>query len=363
MPEITMSKPIINFTRGMPPVEVFPVEDLVQCCEAALRGDRDVLLQYGRSPGYAPLRRWLASQYEVDADQVLVANGSLEILAFVSQTMLKPGDRAFVESPSYDRAITLLRRAGAHVVGIPLEHDGMDMAVLEEELGRGTPALVYAITDFNNPTGITTSLEKRRRLARLAQEHGFWIAEDAPYRPLRYEGDDIPSLRALAPDRVLHMSSYSKLIAPGIRLGYLVAPAATIASLAAWVVDTYIGPVLPTQGMVYEYCRRGLLGPNIESLKRLYQPRLRAALVALECHLNHATWTHPEGGFYVGVTLPQGTEMGSLLARAQQVGLTLSDGRGFFPIPADGSRFLRLPFCSVTPEQIDEGVSRLASIL
>ena len=358
-----MSISNINFTRGMPPVEVFPVEDLVRCSEAALLGDKAVLLQYGRSPGYAPLRQWLGAQYDAEADQVLVGNSSLEIFAFISQTMLKPGDRAFVESPSYDRAITLLRRAGAHVVGIPLEHDGMDMMVFEEELERGIPALVYAITDFNNPTGITTSLEKRRQLARLAQEHGYWIAEDAPYRPLRYEGDDIPTIRSLAPDRVLHMSSYSKLIAPGIRLGYMVAPAATIARLAAWAVDTYIGPVLPTQGMIYEYCRRGLLGPNIESLKRLYQPRLGATLVALERHLSDATWTHPEGGFYVGVTLPQGAEMGGLLARAQQVGLTLSDGRGFFPIPADGNRFLRLPFCSVTPEQIEEGVSRLASIL
>ena len=359
-----MSQSTIDFTRGMPPVETFPLDDLIQCGEAALREDPNVLLQYARSPGYIPLREWLGAQhYDVGPDQVLVANSSLEILAFVSQVYLKPGDRAFVESPTYDRAITLLRRAGATVVGIPLQHDGMDMAVLEEELRRGTPALVYAITDFNNPTGITTSLEKRRRLAELAREHGFWVAEDAPYRPLRYQGEDVPTLRSLAPDRVLHMSSYSKLVAPGLRLGYLVAPVPTIATLAAWAVDTYIGPVLPTQGMVYEYCRRGLLGPNIEGLKRLYQPRLKATLSALERHLKGATWTEPDGGFYVGVTLPLGTDLSVVLERATAVGLKLSDGRGFFPDPADGSRFLRLPFCSVTPQDIDEGVSRLASIL
>jgi DNA-binding transcriptional MocR family regulator len=358
-----MSKPIINMTRGMPPVEVFPLDDLVQCGEAALRADPNVLLQYGRSPGYAPLREWLGSQYEVGPEQVLIANSSLEIQAFLAQILLRPGDRAFVEAPSYDRAITLLRRAGAQVVGIPMEHDGIDMRVLEEELEKGPPVLMYVIADFNNPSGITTSLEKRRRLAELAREQRFWIAEDAPYRPLRYEGDEVVSLHSLAPDRVLHMSSFSKLIAPGLRLGYLVAPVSTIKALAAWAVDTYIGPVLPTQGMVYEYCRRGLQGPNIEGLKRLYRPRLKATLAALESHLDGATWPRPEGGFFVGVTLPEGTEVASLMARAERVGLKLTDGRGFFAHAPDGNRFLRIPFCGLTPEQIEEGVARLATIL
>ena len=125
-----MSRPIINLTRGVPPVEVFPLDDLIHCGEVCLREDPHVLLQYGRSPGYLPLREWLGSQHDVGPDQILVANSSLEIFAFTTQTLLKPGDRAFVESPSYDRAITLLRRAGADVVGIPLEHDGMDLTVL-----------------------------------------------------------------------------------------------------------------------------------------------------------------------------------------------------------------------------------------
>jgi DNA-binding transcriptional MocR family regulator len=358
-----MSEPIINMTRGIPPAEVFPLEDLVQCSEAALRADPSVLLQYGRSPGYLPLREWLGSQYGVGPDQILIANSSLEIQAFLSQVMLKPGDRAFVEAPSYDRAITLLRRAGGEVVGIPVDHDGVNIIALEEELERGAPALVYVIADFNNPSGITTSLEKRRKLAALAAEHGFWIVEDAPYRPLRYEGDELPSLHSLAPKRVLHMSSFSKLLAPGLRLGYLVAPAATIAQLAAWAVDTYIGPVLPTQGMVYEYCRRGLLSPNIERLKELYYPRLKATLDALDSHLDGATWPRPQGGFYVGVTLPEGADMITLLDRAEPAGLKLTDGRGFFATAEDGNRFLRIPFCGLTPEQIEEGVARLATIL
>ena len=358
-----MTQPIINLTRGMPPPEVFPTEDLIQCGEAALRRDSDVLLQYGRSPGYAPLREWLGQQYGVRPEQILIANSSMEIFAFITQTLLRPGDRAFVESPSYDRAITLLRRAGAQVVGIPLQEDGVDMKALENELKQGPPALMYLITDFQNPMGITTSLEKRRRLAALAEEHGFWIAEDAPYRALRYEGQVVPTLWSLAPERVLHMSSFSKVLAPGLRLGYVVGPSEMIATLARWAVDTYIGPVFPTQGMVYEYCQRGLLGPNIERLKEVYRPRLQATFFALEKHVPQATWTRPAGGFYVGVTLPEGGDMVSLLPRAEKGGLKLSDGRGFFPNPADGNRFLRIPFCSVTPEEIEEGMSRLARLL
>jgi DNA-binding transcriptional MocR family regulator len=360
-----MAEPIINLTRGMPPPQVFPTDDLIRCAEAALRRDPDVLLQYGRSPGYAPLREWLCQRYGVGPDQIFIANSSLEIFSFATHTLLRPGDRAFVESPSYDRAITLLRRAGAQVVGIPLEEEGhgMNMAALDAELGQGAPGLMYLITDFHNPTGITTSLEKRRRLAALAQEHGFWIVEDSPYRPLRYEGRDVPTLWSLAPARVLHVSSFSKLLAPGLRLGYAVGPAGAIAALVEWAVDSYIGPVLPTQGMVYEYCRRGLLEPNIERLKGVYRPRLRTVLAALERHLPQATWTRPEGGFYIGVTLPEGNDVASLRARAEEVGLKLSDGRGFFPASADGARFLRVPFCSVTPEEIEQGVMRLAQLL
>ena len=358
-----MTQPIINLTRGMPPPEVFPTEDLIQCGEAALRQDPNVLLQYGRSPGYAPLREWLGQQYGVGPDQILIGNSSMEIFAFITQTLVQPGDRAFIESPSYDRSITLLRRAGAQVVGIPVEEDGPDLTVLEDELKQGAPVLMYVITDFHNPTGITASLDKRKRLAALAEEYGFWIAEDSPYRLLRYEGQDVPTLWSLAPARVLHLSSFSKVLAPGLRLGYVVGPAEMIATLAQWAVDTYIGPVFPTQGMVHEYCRRGLLEPNIERLKEVYRPRLQATFSALEKHLPQATWTRPEGGFYVGVTLPEGIEMVSLLARAGKAGLKLSDGRGFFPNSPDGDRFLRIPFCSVTPEEIAEGVSRLARIL
>lgn len=358
-----MSQQIISLTRGVPAVETFPTEALIDCMGEALRRDSSVILQYGRSPGYPPLREWLAGRYGVPVDQVLIGNGSLEVLSFVTRVLLEPGARVFVESPSYDRTITLLRRAGADVVGVPMQADGFDENALEEEIRQAPPALMYVVADFQNPLGVTTSLAKRQRLGQLAEEHGFWVVEDAPYRELRYWGEAVPTIQSIAPSRVLHMSSFSKLLAPGIRLGYMIAPADVVTRLAKWAIDTYIGPVAPTQAMAYEFFRRGLLEPNIESLRAVYAPRLEATLSGLDEHVPDARSSRPEGGFFVGVTLPEGSDVVGLMERAPSVGLELSDGRGFFPNPDDGIRFLRIPFCSLTPDEISEAMGRLARIM
>jgi 2-aminoadipate transaminase len=357
-----VNESLINLTRGNPPTEVFPVEDLIACGEAALRRDAAILLQYSHA-GYRPLREWIGAQVGVGPEQVLTGNGSPEILAYVCHLLGVAGRRAFVESPSWDRAITLLRHNDAVVVGIPLEGDGVDVAALEAELEKGAPALMYVITDFQNPMGVTTSLEKRQRLAALAWEHDFWIVEDSPYRPLRYSGEDVPSLWSLAPDRVLHMSSFSKTLAPGLRLGYLIGPQDLVAALSEWAVHARIGPVLPTQGMVAEYCQRGLLAENIERLKAVYRPRLHAIRAALEAKIPDGEWTRPEGGFFVSGFLPERTNIVELQERARSRGLRLSDGRGFFPTPSDGNRFLRIPFCGLNETEIREGVDRLARVI
>jgi len=356
---------LINMTRGVPPVEVFPVEDLVQAGNAAWRRDPSILFQYGQAAGYPPLREWLAASHGAGVDQVMIGNSSLELFGFIVARLVGNGKRAFVEEPSYDRAITLLRRFGADVVGIPLQGDGIDVERLEAECKIGAPRLLYLICDFQNPAGITTSAEKRRRVGELARQYGFWVIEDAPYRRLRYTGEPVPTIRSFAPDRVLQMDSFSKTLSPGIRLGYGIGPAEMISELTAWAVDTYIGPVLPTQGMVYEYCRQGLLDANIEKLKVVYRPRLDAACDALQKYMPEAVWTRPEGGFFVGVTLPDGpnSNMGFLLQRAANAGIKLSDGRGYFTDPAAGDHFLRIPFCSLSESELDEGVRRLAELL
>jgi 2-aminoadipate transaminase len=351
----------IDFTRGIPAGESFPLEQLAECAAAALRGPHGAtIMQYGKGNGFAPLREWLGVHHGVSADEVLLANGSLQIVEFLGVGYLKPGDVVFVESPTYDRTLTLLRRYGATIVGIPMESDGPDLDALEAALARQTPKLFYLIADFQNPSGATLSLAKRRRLAALAEQHGFWLLEDAPYRPLRYRGEQLPALADLAPARTLHMSSFTKQIGPGVRVGYVVGDRAVLAQLAQAASDTYITPNMLGAGAVYEFCQRGWLEPQLERVRALYGPRLAATGDALREHLPDASWIEPDGGFFLSVNLPEGVTSAALQARAAEVGLSLSDGRGFFPHPADGERFLRLPFCALTPEQIHEGIRRLA---
>ena len=263
------------------------------------------------------------------------------------------------ESPTYDRTLTLLRRHGATVVGVPLEADGPDVAALEDALKTHAPKFFYMIPDFQNPAGATCSGTKRRQIANLADRHGFLIVEDAPYRLLRYRGREEPTLYELAPERTLHMSSFTKLIAPGVRTGFMVGEPKLIASLAKAAEDTYISPGYVAQGITYEWCRRGLLAPQIERLKKLYAPRLDACLAALEAYMPDTLKTRPDGGFFISLTLPAGVPTSTLRTEAAARGLNVSDGLAFFP-NGGGERFLRLPFCALSPAEIDDGIQRLA---
>ena len=360
-----MSEKIV-FTRGVPPPEAFPTEELGECFDAAIRDDAAVVLQYGQQPGYAPLRRELSKEYGVSDEEVLVGNGSLHLQDLVSAHLLSPGMAVFTEQPSYDRAITTFRRRGARVIGIPLEEDGIGVERLEAALRQEVPAFLYLVPDFQNPAGATLSLEKRRRVVELANEHGFWVIEDVPYRKLRYRGEDLPLLRSINPSRVITMSSFSKLLSPGIRVGFMIAPPDLIGPLTKLGEDTYLSPVLPTQAAVAHYLRRGMLEANVERLRELYRPRWRAMADAVRHELPAAQAFIPDGGFFVSVMLPEDAD--DLVGRARERGLVLTPGAAFFADPDDGKqtpgdRFVRLPFCAVTPEQIEEGVRRLASLL
>jgi DNA-binding transcriptional MocR family regulator len=350
----------INFTRGVPANESFPIDEVVDAASAAFRAHGAAMLQYGPSPGFGPLREWLAEWQRVSVDAVMTGNGSLQLIEFLCLHMIRPGDVVFTESPTYDRTITMLRRHGAVVKGIRLEADGPDIGALETALAAQVPKFLYVIPDFQNPAGATCSRAKRERIAALAQQHGFLIVEDAPYRLLRYRGTEEPTLFELATDRTLHMSSFTKLIAPGVRTGFMIGPPAIIAKLAKVAEDTYISPGYVAQGITYEWCRRGLLPPQIERLKKLYAPRLEACLSSLDRHMPDASATRPEGGFFISLTLPDGVPTTDVRKEAASRGLNLADGLAFFP-EGGGERFLRLPFCALTPQQIDEGVSRLAA--
>ena len=354
----------LKLTRGVPPASSFPTEQLAACAEAVLTRHGDTVLQYGKAYGFPPLCEHVAQEADADPRQVVVGQGSLQLQDLLARMLLKPGDLVYVEEPSYDRAIKVLRRAGARVVGLPLDSDGPDVDALETRLRSGqVPVLFYLIPDFQNPSGAVISLEKRRRIAELAQQHGFWLIEDLPYRKLRYRGSDLPTLRELAPDRVLQMSSYSKLISPGLRVGAVVAPLALAERLAQFAEDTYISASYLNQAIVYEFIQRGWLEPQVEQLKALYAPRLDALLAALETHMDAlATWTRPDGGFFVGMTLDGKVDADALLREARAAGLLLTDGRDFFA-NGGGDRFVRLPFCALTPDEIETGVARLARVV
>jgi DNA-binding transcriptional MocR family regulator len=350
----------INFTRGVPAPESFPIEEVVAAASAVLREHGAAVFQYGPAAGFAPLREWVAAWQGVEAAQVLLANGSLQLVDFLCTALLEPGDLVLTESPTYDRTITLLRRRGVRVRGIPLAADGPDVEVLEAVLARERPKLFYVIPDFQNPSGATCSLAKRRRIVELAERHGLVVLEDAPYRLLRYRGQAEPTLFALAPQRVLHMGSFTKLLAPGVRVGYLLGDAALVARLARVAEDTYISPGYVAHAITWEWCRRGRLPVQIERLKALYAPRLDACLAALGRWMPDAEPTRPDGGFFVSLTLPPGAPTTAVRAAAAEQGLNLADGLAFFP-DGGGERFLRLPFCALEPGEIDEGIRRLAA--
>lgn len=365
---VSSSTETIVFTRGVPPPEAFPTAQLAECFSAALQSDAAVVLQYGQQPGYTPLRHLLAQEYGVSEREIFVTGGSLLLQDLLAAYLIRPGATVLTEQPSYDRAITTFRRRGARVLGIPLQEDGIDIERLQAAVEQQAPAFLYLVPDFQNPAGTTTSLAKRRAIVDLASRFGFWVIEDVPYRKLRYRGEELPLLREIDAKRTITVSSFSKLLSPGIRVGYMVAPTALVEAITKLAEETYLAPVLPAQAAVAEYIRRGWLQPNIDTLKQLYRPRWEAMRQAIQRHLPGVIASQPDGGFFLSIMLPKEANTQNLVARAKDVGLVLTPGQPFFADPdqgqaLDGERFVRLPFCAVTPEQIDEGVRRLAHLL
>ncbi|HLJ35427.1 MAG TPA: PLP-dependent aminotransferase family protein [Ktedonobacteraceae bacterium] len=362
----------VLFTRGVPAIEAIPNTLIAECLQAVLTGpDGRSILQYGHNGGYLPLRRMLAEQYAVSEDQVLIGNGSLHLQDLLAALLVKAGDIVLVEQPSYDRAIKTFRRRGTKVIGIPLEADGINLAALEKAIQQRIPALLYLIPDFQNPSGVTMSYEKRQAVVEMAERYGFWLVEDVPYRTLRYSGTSLPLLRSFSPRRVCTISSFSKLIAPALRVGYLIGPTSLVEKLQVLAEDTILAPVLPTQAAVLEFHKRGYYTSNLKHLKQLYAPRLQSIVAALKQYLPDIPFAEPEGGFFVSITLPEQVNCNNLLQRARQHGLVLTDGRGFFADPLDeqqarkhqGERFVRLPFCALEPAQIEAGIQRLAETI
>jgi len=250
---------VISFARGVPAPECLPVAELADCARAAIERDGSAVLSYGPGGGYGPLREWIAQRHGVEPGRVVVTSGSLQGFVFLAEQLVQPGSRILVEAPTYDRPLKILARLGAQVDGLPMDDDGLQPDALEAALATGEkPAFLYTIATFQNPSGRTLTTERRKRVVEIARAHDLLVLEDDPYGLVRYEGDALPTMFELdGGTNVIYASSFSKTIAPGVRVGYFVLPAELAAQIEALAVSTYISPPFMAQATVHEFLRRG----------------------------------------------------------------------------------------------------------
>jgi DNA-binding transcriptional MocR family regulator len=350
--------PPISFARGIPAPECLPVAELAECAKAAIERDGRTILSYGPSSGYAPLREWLADRHGVDPSRIFVTNGSLQGFVFLAQRFAV-GKRVLVERPTYDRPLKILRALGAEIVPLTTDDDGLDPDALEAALGSGEPpAFLYLIPTFQNPSGRTLPEDRRRRVVELAAAHDLLVLEDDPYGLVRFEGDPLPSLHELSGGTTAYSSSFSKTVAPGLRVGWFVLPEAVARELETTATGTYITPVLLGQATVFEFLQRGLFEPNLERVRGLLGARRDAMLAAMERDLPDLRTSRPEGGYFLWVEL-DGVDAAELLARAEAAGVTFVQGPDFGGEPDT----MRLAYSFVSLDEISEGVARLAAAL
>jgi DNA-binding transcriptional MocR family regulator len=345
----------IALARGIPSPDCLPVEELADCAREALRRDGRTILSYGSTLGYEPLREWIGRRHSVPPERVVVTNGSLQAFHFVVSAL--GAGRVLVERPTYDRPRKILLEEGRLIGQIGVGDDGLDVAELERE---GQAALLYTIPTFQNPTGVTLSEDRRHRLASLIRERGLPILEDDPYGLVRFGGEPLPSIFELeGGELVRYSSSFSKTVAPGLRVGYLVVPAALAAELQPLAASTYITPGLVAQATLYEFLRRGLFESNLQRVCDLLRERRDAMLEALDRHFGGvARWTRPEGGYFVWLELESGVDAADLLSRAEGAGVTFVPGVDF----GGEANTLRLAFSYVTADEIAEGIALLAKL-
>jgi 2-aminoadipate transaminase len=350
----------ISFARGAPSLDIVDVEGLRESARLAFENDPAGTTAYGTSVGYVPLREWIAEQHGVAVEQVLVTNGSMQADAFLFELMVQPGDAVIVESPTYDRTLLNLRGRGADIHAFTLEDDGIDVDELATALDQGfRPKLAHIIPNFQNPAGYTLSGAKRQRLLQLAEQHDFTIFEDDPYVAIRFEGEGLPTM--LSGDdagKVVYASSFSKTVCPGIRVGYLVGAQAVIKQIQTIATNTYISPNMVAQSIVNQFARSGRMDGAIATVKNALRDRRDALTSALARELPEARFQAPQGGYFMWVELPEAINVAELEKAAAEREVIFVKGTDF--LLEGGANTLRLAYSGVTPEQIEEGVTRLA---
>jgi 2-aminoadipate transaminase len=371
---LTERPEVISLAGGLPDTSTFPAEDLAAITAKMAAEDTARALQYGPTDGIAPVKECIAEVMAaegttVDPDDVLVTTGGQQVIDLVCKTLIDPGDVIVAEAPTYPGAVPTFSSYQADVVQIALDQDGMRVDELEATLDRleaegRRPKFIYTVPNFHNPGGVTLSLPRRRRLVQVAHERELIVLEDNPYGLLRYEGDPLPTLHALDGGRfVIYLGTFSKILSPGLRLGWAAAPAPLLEKLNLGKQASDLCPSTFGQFFVAAYFRHARWQDYLESLKELYRARRDVMLEALAEHLPpEASWTRPQGGLFLWATLPDYLDTTDLLARALSRNVAFVPGRAAY-LDGRGGSSMRLNFSGVDEEAIREGVRRIGLVV
>jgi len=374
--KLTQRPEVISFAGGLPAPELFPAGRFQEACRRVLTERPSCALQYGTTEGYGPLREMIAenmARYGIVAmaENVLITSGSQQALDLIGKLLINPGDRVLVEAPTYLGALQAFDVYGAEYVSVSIDDDGLQTERLEEALRSG-PKFMYILPNFQNPGGVTLSEGRRHHLVLLAERYGIPIIEDDPYGQLRYEGEHLPPLIVVDRENlrrddgyqlgnVIYLSTLSKTLAPGLRLGWIVAPPEVITKLVQLKQGADLHTSTFAQVVAYEVARDGFLDEHVRKIRLLYRERRDAMLAALdEFFPPEVTWTHPAGGLFLWVTLPADIECNALFADALRQNVAFVPGDSFYAAGNEGGRHMRLNFSNAPPEQIREGIRRLS---
>lgn len=376
--KLTEQPDIISFGGGLPAPEVFPVKEFKEACNYVLEHFGAQALQYSTTEGYRPLREMIArhtSRYSVPItpDNILITSGSQQALDFIGRLFINRGDYIALESPTYLGALQAWNAYGAQYISVPADENGMIVDELEKALRIG-PKFIYVLPNFQNPSGSTLSLERRKKLLELADKYGVPIIEDDPYGQLRYEGEHIPSVVSLDSayrghdggcysGNVIYMSTFSKLLAPGLRLAWVVAPEEVIKRLVMTKQAADLHTASFNQYVAYEVGKGGFLDEHVKVIRATYKERRDVMLEMMEeMFPAEARWTHPLGGMFLWGILPEGTDAAEVLKVAIDRKVAFVPGAAFHP-NGGGDNTMRLNFSYSSPENIREGITRLGTTL
>jgi len=367
--KVTLDPTVISFAGGLPSPDLFAVEEMSKATTKVLRQDGRSALQYSTTPGYTPLREWIAAYGQrryglhLDVDQILITSGSQQGLDLIGKVFVNPYDPVVIEQPGYLGAIQALGMQEARIYSVPLLEDGLDLDFLETVLDGDRIKLLYTIPNFQNPSGLTYSLSSRQRLVDLIHDRDLVVVEDDPYGRLRYEGEDLPCLASLLPDKVLLLGSFSKVVAPGLRLGWVCGPAEVIEKLviAKQAADLHTGTFV--QRVLAQYLADNDLDAHVATLRQVYGQRRDLMLEALGRFLPpEVTYTRPQGGMFLWAGLPAGVSSLRLFELAIEQKVAFVPGTPFY-VDGGGESNLRLNFSNASESDIETGIARLGAAM